>query len=561
LLIYDNAENPQLLAPFLPGSGGQVLITSRNPRWHELATVVGVDLFDPDESVSLLVHRVPWLSAPEAARIADAVDNLPLAVAQAAAYLHETALPADEYLGLLRTRAAELLADDAPTGYSTSLAASWQVAFDRLADDEPAALDLLTLCAHLAPEPIPLALFTAYTDALPRALAAVVCDPLTLTRLTRLLRTRSLARVEAATLQLHRLVQAILRTRSASEAAGPGVAGAAVTLLRAAVPPDPWDNPGTWSQWRQLLPHVLTATDASRVLDHAGDDVAWLLNEAAHYLQRRGEPAVSLPLFERALELRRGMLGEQHPDTLISARRLALNLRALGQYELARQLNGYTLVRSRRVLGEEHPDTLTSANNLALDLWALGQYEAARRLVEDILAWRRRVLGEEHPDTLTSASNLAANLRGLGQYEAARRLDEDVLTRRRRVLGEDHPDTLMSARNLASNLRRSGQYEAARQLVEDILARQRRVLGEEHPDTLRSASNLAANLRGLGQYEAARRLDEDVLIRRRRVLGNEHPLTLTSASHLAADLRALGQHEAAHQLDHDTETRHRAADN
>jgi tetratricopeptide (TPR) repeat protein len=489
------------------------------------------------------------------------VDNLPLAVAQAAAYLHETALPADEYLGLLRTRAAELLADDAPTGYSTSLAASWQVAFDRLADDEPAALDLLTLCAHLAPEPIPLALFTAHTDALPRALAAVVCDPLTLTRLTRLLRTRSLARVEAATLQLHRLVQAILRTRSASEAAGPGVAGAAVTLLRAAVPPDPWDNPGTWSQWRQLLPHVLTATDASRVLDHAGDDVAWLLNEAAHYLQRRGEPAVSLPLFERALELRRGMLGEQHPDTLISARRLALNLRALGQYELARQLNGYTLVRSRRVLGEEHPDTLTSANNLALDLWALGQYEAARRLVEDILAWRRRVLGEEHPDTLTSASNLAANLRGLGQYEAARRLDEDVLTRRRRVLGEDHPDTLMSARNLASNLRRSGQYEAARQLVEDILARHRRVLGEEHPDTLRSASNLAANLRGLGQYEAARRLDEDVLIRRRRVLGNEHPLTLTSASHLAADLRALGQHEAAHQLDHDTETRHRAADN
>jgi hypothetical protein len=561
LLIYDNAENPQLLAPFLPGGGGQVLITARNPRWHELATAVPVDLFDPDESVSLLVHRVPRLSAPEAARIAEAVDHLPLAVAQAAAYLHETGLPADEYLQLLHTRTAELLAEDAPTGYSVSLAASWHVAFDRLAADDPAALQLLALGAQLAPEPIPFTLFTAHPDALPGGLGAVVGDPLAFARLTRVLRTRSLARVETTSVQLHRLVQAILRTRSAGEAAEPDMAVAAVTLLRAAVPPDPWDNPGTWPQWRGLLPHVLTATDASRALDHAGDDVAWLLNKAATYLQRRGEPAVSLPLFERALELRRGRLGEQHPDTLTSARRLALNLRALGQYEVARRLSEDILSRSRRVLGEDHPDTLTSANNLALDLWALRQYEAARRLVQGILTRRRQVLGEDHPDTLTSTSNLAANLRGLGQYEAARLLDEDVLTRRRAMLGEEHPDTLMSARNLASNLRRSGQYEAARRLDEDTLVRQRRVLGEEHPDTLRSANSLAANLRGLGQYEAARRLDEDTLARRRWVLGEEHPLTLTSASHLAADLRALGQHEAAHQLDQDTETRRQASAN
>ena len=561
LLIYDNAENPQLLAPFLPGGKGQVLITSRNPRWHEMATTVPVDLFNPTESVTLLVHRVPALSAPDAARIAEAVDNLPLAVAQAAAYLHESGLSADEYLQLLHTRAAELLAADAPTGYSRSLAASWQVAFDRLANDEPAALELLTLCAHLAPEPIPFTLFTAHPDALPGQLGTVVGDPLTLTRLTRVLRTRSLARVEADTLQLHRLVQAILRHRSATEAAEPDTAVAAVTLLRAAVPPDPWHNPSTWPQWRGLLPHVLTATDTSRALDHAGDDLAWLLNEAAHYLQRRGEPAVSLPLFERALELRRGMLGEQHPDTLTSARRLALNMRSLGQYEMARQLSEDTLVRSRQVLGEDHPDTLTSANNLALDLWALRQYDAARRLVEDILARRRRILGEDHPDTLTSTSNLAANLRGLGHYEAARRLDENVLTSRRRLLGEEHPDTLMSARNLASNLRRSGQYEAARRLDEDTLARQRRVLGEEHPDTLRSANSLAANLRQLGHYEAARQLDQDVLTRRRRVLGENHPLTLTSASHLAADLRALGQHQAAHQLDEDTKTRRQTSIN
>ncbi|MGH3996098.1 MAG: tetratricopeptide repeat protein, partial [Pseudonocardiaceae bacterium] len=331
LLIYDNAEDPQLLAPFLPGGAGQVLITSRNPRWGVLATPVQVELFVPGESVSLLLRRVPRLSTRDAVRIAEAVDHLPLAVVQAAAYLDDTGLSADEYLRLLDTRAAELLAEEAPTGYPVSLAASWQVALDRLAADEPAALHLLTLCAHLAPEPIPFTLFTAHAQALPDTLAAAAGDPLVFARLTRLLRTRSLARVETGSLQLHRLVQAILRARSAAEAAEPDLAVVAVRLLRAAVPPDPWNNPGTWPQWRRLLPHALTATDAGRALDDA--DVTWLLNQAAGYLLASGEPATSLPLTERALGLSRRVLGEEHPATLTSASNLAANLRALGQYE------------------------------------------------------------------------------------------------------------------------------------------------------------------------------------------------------------------------------------
>jgi hypothetical protein len=215
-------------------------------------------------------------------------------------------------------------------------------------------------------------------------------------------------------MQLNRLVQAILRHRFAGQATEPDMAVAATRLLRAAVLPNPWHNPSTWPQWQRLLPHVLTATDASRALEHAGDDVAWLLTEAAHYLQRRGEPAVSLPLFQRAFERRRETLGDQHPDTLTSGRRLALNLRALGQYELARQLSEDTLIRSRRVLGDEHPDTLTSASNLAANLRGLGQYEAARQLDQDVLTRRRKVLGDDHPDTLMSAGTSRPTYEGQG---------------------------------------------------------------------------------------------------------------------------------------------------
>ena len=77
-------------------------------------------------------------------------------------------MPAPEYAGLLRTRAGHLLAQ-VPAGadYPRSLAAATQLTADRLATDDPAAAELASLCAFLAPEPIPDDLFTAAAGQLP----------------------------------------------------------------------------------------------------------------------------------------------------------------------------------------------------------------------------------------------------------------------------------------------------------------------------------------------------------------------------------------------------------
>jgi len=56
-----------------------------------------------------------------------------------------------------------------------------------------------------------------------------------------------------------------------------------------------------------------------------------------------------------------------------------------------------------------------SANNLAVDLRDLGDYQAARDLDNDTLTRRCRLLGSDHPSTLTSASNLAIDLTALGE--------------------------------------------------------------------------------------------------------------------------------------------------
>ena len=169
LLIFDNAEDPAALAGYLPGGGGQVVVTSRNPGWQELASPVGVDVFDRGESIALLCRRAPQLTESDAGRVAQALGDLPLALAQAGAHLADTTTSAQDYLVLLAERTTELLAHGVPATYPVSLAASVQIALDRLAVQSPAALVLLGLGAYLAPEPIPLTLFTTQSTQLLRA--------------------------------------------------------------------------------------------------------------------------------------------------------------------------------------------------------------------------------------------------------------------------------------------------------------------------------------------------------------------------------------------------------
>jgi hypothetical protein len=411
LLIYDNAEQPRVLAPFLPGGDGHVLITSRYPDWHELAAPLPVDVFDRGESVSLLRQRLPDLTEDDAGRVADALDNLPLALTQAAAYLQQSGLTAQAYRQLVANRVSAILDQEVPATYPISLAASLQLAFDQLADDDPAALMLLQLAAELAPEPIPFTLFVSHADQLPPPLVTAAGDPVAFAALAALLRRRALARVYSDTLQLHRLVQGILRDSSINTPTD-DMSTVACRLLRRVVPDDPWHNLASWPAWRQLLPHILAVTDTTRGAEPDSRDVPWLLDRAASYLQTTGEPRSARPLFERAHQLRRDMLGEDDPATLNSANHLASDLHALGEHERARDLNEDTLARCRRLLGDDHPETLCAANNLALDLRALGEHGRARQLHEDILTRYRRVLGDDHPDTLRSASNLASTCAG-----------------------------------------------------------------------------------------------------------------------------------------------------
>ncbi|MFD0788185.1 FxSxx-COOH system tetratricopeptide repeat protein, partial [Micromonospora azadirachtae] len=81
LVVFDNAEELEHVEQFLPQGPGHVLLTSRNRAWGERANPIQVDVFDRAESVAHLAQRVPAISREEADRVAEALGDLPIAVA------------------------------------------------------------------------------------------------------------------------------------------------------------------------------------------------------------------------------------------------------------------------------------------------------------------------------------------------------------------------------------------------------------------------------------------------------------------------------------------------
>ncbi len=596
LLVFDNADQPEELTSLFPYGPGHILVTSRNQRWAGAAETIEVDVFDRDESVALLRQRGRELSPRDADRVAGRLGDLPLALEQAAAWQAETGMSVDEYLRLLDQRLIQLMSENPPGGYPSTVAATWSLALERLRGPMPASVQLLELCAFLAPEPVSWTLLSVGRFvALPAPLNGTVRDPILLGRAIREIGRYALARVDHArnSLHMHRLVQAVLREQLSPEQREE-MRGHVHALLAAADPGDP-DDPANWERYQGLWPHLA----ASSAVDSTDADARQLVLHQARCLFMRGDYESGGEFAGAVLERWRETLGKDHPDTLTMARHLGTMLRMQGEYETARALDEDTLARARKVFGEDHEETLLMVNNHSAGLRVLGEFAAARALDEDGLARARRVFGDEHPRTLMMANNLAVDMRLVGDFRAARTLDEDTFPKRRQVLGEDHPFTLFSVNNIARDLRECGEYAASATLQERTLARYRLRLGKDHPDAMRAAKNYAVSLRKAGAYEAARALAEenltlyrrkfgddhpdtlaagtnlsndrrltgdlagartvaeDTLRRYRRVLGEEHPYTLACATNLATVLRAAGEHAAARAMDEDTLPRFR----
>ena len=222
---------------------------------------------------------------------------------------------------------------------------------------------------------------------------------------------------------------------------------------------------------------------------------------------------------ERALELRRRVLGPHDPQTLRTAHDLGKVADFQGRSTEAEKILSQTLEIQRRVLGPEHPDTLLSMNSLGNCYTKETKYAEAETLLAGLLEIQRRVMGPEHRDTLYTMSSLSDVFTEEGKYPQAERLIGEALEIQRRVLGPEHPDTLASQTSRADIYDAEGKRGEAEKLYNQTLEVERRVLGSEHLFTLSSTLRLANVYVERHKFVEARNLITQTVEIDRRVLG------------------------------------------
>ncbi|MCX5211262.1 FxSxx-COOH system tetratricopeptide repeat protein [Kitasatospora sp. NBC_00240] len=594
LLVYDNAEDPESLAPWLPAGslGGHVIVTSRNRNWAGHAGRAEIDVFAREESVRLL-SRTAGVRSDEGQRIAELLGDLPLAVGQAAAWLRETPMPAATYLELLEETLTELLdrTGPGPDHYPHSTAATLRIAVQDLARANTPAARMLETCAFFGPDAIPARLLYSRpvigTLGLPESARH---DLLTIGELLRAVNRFGLARFDqaAGTIDVHRLVRAVLHDQ-VDEADGAVIRAAVHSALAADAPDDP-DTPANWPRYAELLPHLWPsgAVDspdprvrrwivdsvraqwqrglhasgrdlAERILERwrrdataagteptgkaVGDD-AWILQLRTQLGNIQRSQGALLEAYETdldVLERLRATVGPGHLHTLAVAGSLGGDLRLLGRYREARDLDERTLATARNTLGPEHPRTLMIANNLAISEFLAGDLPAALRRHRLAHQVQQEVLGARHPYTLSSAANYGCDLREAGRLQEALDVLEATVRSFRETIGDDHRETLRTRRHLGVTLRRLGRGREALRGDEDVHRRCLDLSGARHPDTAAAAVSLAGDVAALGDTDRAVRLCEDALAYYRDGFGELHPTTLAVTGNLAALLRRAGR--------------------
>ena len=199
----------------LPGGSGHVLITSRIRTWGGVATQVDLGEFSRPESVKFVCDRSGSHDPEAAGELAEELGDLPLALAQAAAYIDTRSMTIRRYLELYRDPVLARRLRDAgldSAEYPESVARTWLLSFTQLSDEHPAAVELLRLCAFLDPDDIDLDLLSAGMAETGEVLARVLGDQLERTEAAGALAETSLVTVPAeGHLRVHRLVQAVTR--------------------------------------------------------------------------------------------------------------------------------------------------------------------------------------------------------------------------------------------------------------------------------------------------------------------------------------------------------------
>jgi tetratricopeptide (TPR) repeat protein len=594
LFVYDNAEDKDIdtVRRWMPVGGGQVLITSQSKEWRDHdALVLTIDKFARDESLAYLLREVSHLSQEDAGRLADRLGDMPLALAATAANLNATGYPVASYLSELELPRSSAAGGGALSTYPDEVVAALLVPLHQLRERSAAAFRLLQLCSVMAPEiGLPLVYSNAMAEAL-RPFDAALVEPMIMRRVVKDASNLNLLTADPATnmITMHRVVHGVvsgLMTAGEAEQARTEVR----QLLLAGRPRRGVDDPATWGRYGLIWPHLVQAEvvssddervrqliiDRVRHINNFGDyargveegtsaasrwqamlktglspaaeralrtQLLQLQFNVGNCLRNQSKFTESRALHARVLEEQAGLLGPDHPHTLMTAVSLAGGLRALGLYADALKLDRQTHPSWVRQFGDDNLWSLRAANNLAVSYRLTGDVNEAldldRKTYERLLG----SLPEGHALTFASLRNLARDLLERGEYRAAVDASLEAYQKSARLMGADSAAALEAQVLLGIALRSAGRPREAIPQFEEALDQLTARLTETGSATLACRLSYSVTLLMVDRLAEAEAEIRPVLAAYQASLGPAHPYSLVSQVNLAAALRQQRERE------------------
>lgn len=574
LLIFDNMDDLALAEPFLPTAGqGHIIFTTRARAFGNFAQRLEIFQMEPETGALLLLRRASLIPLQamlsRAARedrdlacdISRVLDGLPLALDQAGAYVKEAPSTLAQYLGLYQQRREDFLKIRGTDSqdYPASVATTWSLSFEKVTQANPAATDLLTLCAFLAPDAIPENIFTAGAPYLGDLLAPVAANKNQFNLACGVaLRYSLIARAgDAETLTMHRLVQTVLRENTPVKKQDSWrLMPAAFSKHKTITTRQEWKQRAVlavnaaspkvqdveeWPACEVWVPHALVCADWIEQEKFSHQESTDLLNQAGSYLDARARYTEAETVYRNDLAIYEQQFEPTHPYIAQALNNLAALYQHQGKYTAAEPLLKRALAIIEQHLGSQHPSSKTKLNNLSK------VYDNQKKAREGNTEFRRSLITREQ-DLETALNNLAANYHSLGKHAEA-----EALYQRAQAIHQQHSrgessEEAQTLSNLGTLYVEQRKYREAEQLLRRALAIQQRQLRTMHPVTAEILNNLGELYAFQGNTKEAEPLLKQALEMREKMLGTSHPDTAISFDNLAVLYYEQGKYQEAEPL-------------
>jgi serine/threonine protein kinase/tetratricopeptide (TPR) repeat protein len=273
-------------------------------------------------------------------------------------------------------------------------------------------------------------------------------------------------------------------------------------------------------------------------------DISALLDDLAKDYADEQQWTLAKQTYERALEVDRRVLGDDHPLVAMHLNNLAIVAQNLGDLKLAETLFLDAIRRDERAYGDRHPETGTARGNYGLLLQREGRFVEAAPLLQSALDTQLKLYGPDNYNVAYARVSLAILLHDQGNLAAAEPEFRQALAIYDKSLPADHQYRASALMHFARLLVDRGKPDEALVLSAQSLDIWNATSPDSSPYTAQAHTIHAYALSHLGKpREAAEELgsalpvllktrgpDDPVVRRAQSWLKNVRPAPLQTAS-------------------------------